>query len=1274
MPEPTNSLILIRNPFDRAAADRLEIPGAQPVGAIVAQFMPAGVAEICVAVNGQVIPAAEWGSTYLAPGDQMVAAPRLHGDDDGFLGLVLNLALMVVAPGIGNAIASALELGAIATIGSFTLTWGQVIGFGVGLIGSMVIGSLTASPKPTLPGASPQSYDASPSYSWEPITTQQPGGPIARAYGRTKLFGNIIAGYVDSDSGSGAVQTARLLIDLGVGPYSGLYDFRINGQPVGYYKGVSVVSRMGHLNQEIVPSFNDTRTTYTIGAKVVDGAPITRDTTGDDYDALEVVLAAPGGLWYANDAGGLDAISVDVRVEYSDDGGGSWQPATLGATSTTTTVAGYWAEGDWIQPEATSEWNIAGPTFRATSGVLGTDPAHQPTPAAQWINASTEITTTFQSAIRLHGATTKAIRKTVRIAGLTRGIRYKVRVTNLTPDRTTSRYGDDLYFQEIREVQHDDFIYPRTVLAGIDAVATDQISGGFQFSCMAQAAIVRVWNGAAWTSAWSENPAWIIWDILTQPVLDDSLAVVRYDGFDPSRLVLADFYAFAQWCDELVPDGAGGLEARAIWGGQWDTQTDMWSAALEVAATCRATLVQRGTRFTVVWDRARTQPAQVFSVANSANYRTVWMPLADRAAAIDVEFQNGAADYSRERITVVNPAIAEDTSRRASYALRGVTRASQAWREAWYALNRNQLLKRTGELRVSIDALACTVGDLIWVQDAATTWMEGGRATGGTTTTIDLDHAVTLAPATSYELRHRAADDTISTRPITSAPGTYTTIAFSGAITPAPAADDVWVIGEVGKSIDEMIVTNISRAGDQDATLTLIQYSAAVYSCDAAAAQVESAAGDLDRFGTISGFTAAASPRVVGDGKVVVDVRLEWDYDAREKTAAVQVFVIGPDGRQTAAGRTPSDSTVVTGLADGKSYTFLAAPENWTGVLAPRAKWARTVLSLGGKAGAPQDVQAFTAQPQGALVLFRWLRGPEADIAGYEIRYNPQGAADPLDWDSAAIITRTTRGTQVTTGVVPPGAWTFLIKAVDNSGNLSPDPASASCSIVASGLSVGGRYEPDWWETGTLTGLVMHGPTRDLIPTSTAIASAAGWSTFDEAVPAPVAACQYDTPEFDLGIAGALRAYCPISSYLLPGAAGIASPDAWLRAENAAAVEVLPWTLWDVGEQTMRFMQWRLSMSPADGVAGISAAQPAAEAAYRYDQDYNVAAPGGVATVVFGAPFFRAPSVQATPVDSGGAALTAVITAQTTTGFTAKFYNSAGALTATTFNWIARGV
>ena len=42
------------------------------------------------------------------------------------------------------------------------------------------------------------------------------------------------------------------------------------------------------------------------GAKVVAGSPVLRDTVGSDYNALEIMLICPNGLWYANDAGGLD--------------------------------------------------------------------------------------------------------------------------------------------------------------------------------------------------------------------------------------------------------------------------------------------------------------------------------------------------------------------------------------------------------------------------------------------------------------------------------------------------------------------------------------------------------------------------------------------------------------------------------------------------------------------------------------------------------------------------------------------------------------------------------------------------------------------------------------------------------------------------------------------------------------------------------------------------------------------------------------------------------
>ena len=355
-------LVVVRNPFDRRERDErlIAVPSAPTIEALIGEYLPAGTSdgtshgtshgtELVVSVNGQVVPRDAWASRTITAGDQMIAMPVLHGGGDGILGAVLSVALMVVAPGIGAAIASSMGLGAIATIGSFTLTWGAVIGVGVSMLGSALIGSLTAPDHPQLPSAAPlQSYDASPSYSWQPVTTQEPGGVVARAYGRVKLHGNIIAGYIQNTGDTGTKQVAHVLIDLGLGPYSALTDFKINDQALANYAGVTLVERRGELNQDVIAEFDDTRLSRQIGAKVVKDTPVTRATVGNEYDALEVVVTFPQGLYYANDSGGLSTHTVDYTIEVSANGGVTWYYAATRVNETTTlTSTGVWTWGGW---------------------------------------------------------------------------------------------------------------------------------------------------------------------------------------------------------------------------------------------------------------------------------------------------------------------------------------------------------------------------------------------------------------------------------------------------------------------------------------------------------------------------------------------------------------------------------------------------------------------------------------------------------------------------------------------------------------------------------------------------------------------------------------------------------------------------------------------------------------------------------------------------------------------------------------------------------------
>lgn len=97
--------------------------------------------------------------------------------------------------------------------------------------------------------------------------------------------------------------------------------------------------------------------------------------------------------------------------------------------------------------------------------------------------------------------------------------------------------------------------------------------------------------------------------------------------------------------------------------------------------------------------------------------------------------------------------------------------------------------------------------------------------------------------------------------------------------------------------------------------------------------------------------------------------------------------------------------------------------------------------------GAPGSVSSLTVT-EPSLVNFAWP-AVAGDIAGYEIRRNPGGT---YMWGGATVVVTGYQGTSFVTSI-PPGSYTFLICAVEKSGNYSQVPATADF-VVNGGPSV----------------------------------------------------------------------------------------------------------------------------------------------------------------------------------------------------------------------------
>ncbi|MDD5023147.1 MAG: host specificity factor TipJ family phage tail protein [Candidatus ainarchaeum sp.] len=447
----------------------------------------------------------------------------------------------------------------------------------------------------------------------------------------------------------------------------------------------------------------------------------------------------------------------------------------------------------------------------------------------RWIPLGTKYTTQEIYQYSLTGSSSQLLTRTFLLPNLPRG-KYDIRITRLAANTNNTRYGDQVQCSKITEVYYDDFRYPRMALVGIKSLATEEISGSLQFSCLVEGLLIRVYNSVTetWSVIYSNNPAWVCYDILTQPVFNDDLTVNRYDGYNPSYIDYLKFSEWADWCDTLV----AGEEKRITFNGVFDSQFDTWTAAWKVAETGRAALVWNGTTITVVVDKETTE-SQLFTIGNIGidSFKESFLSDDERAGEIEVDFINSERDYERDKYTLVSSEINKPNNK-STLQLMGITKTSEAWRAAKFKLLCNQYLTRTIEFNVDIDAIACTVGDVVRVGHSIPQWGFGGRVVSATSTTVTLDQEVTLEAAKNYEICIRLADDTIVEKSIALPAGSYSTLTIGGSFSTIPAQYDIFTFGEVNISYKPFRIVKMTKSGDQQVSIIAVEYDANIYTGD----------------------------------------------------------------------------------------------------------------------------------------------------------------------------------------------------------------------------------------------------------------------------------------------------------------------------------------------------------------------------------------------------------------------------------------------------------
>lgn len=642
--------------------------------------------------------------------------------------------------------------------------------------GALLIGSLMPGPKLD------KGVDVQPSYGWNPHNTQSQGIPIPRYYGKNKIFGNYIAVHTEPSSTNNTKELINAIMSLCSGPVKSIDSIQIHDQPVEAYDDVLIETRLGHINQTPISFFEETKAQFIINRLVThsDGA-VEYLLPDADFDVIEVGLTFDRGLFFANDKGGLSAHTVGIKIEIKEDDPES-SYSTLVARNLTAAK--------------TSPVHI---NYRSDGSYPGGNPVD-----------------------------------------VERGKKYKIRVTKTSDDRTSSRFGDRLKLQLVREVLNDGFSYPRTAMIGVKALATDQLSGSLVIDTIVEGAIINVFDGTNWSLEYSNNPAWVLWDIFTQPVIsgdggeESPYQIEEYEGIDPSRLDLPKFYELATFSDELVSDGDGGNEKRLTFNGGFEEHTTMWEAALTVCEVARCIPVWNGIKLSLAINKPGTV-VQAFSDGNiiKGSFKETFLPVDDRLSEIEISYVDSELNFERTVFSIFD----ENSPffyNKATVNMQGIDKSSRAWRAGMLRLLQNRYLYSTIEFQADIDAIACTIGDIIYVQSSVPKWGEGGRVVSATDDTVVLDRVLNLDAGTK-KVMVKTFDpvneqEQIDVRTVSSVVGKTITVTENWTVNPSKG--DVYAMGLENLIGKKYRVIGLQHHSEQKFTITALNYDEAIYGGD----------------------------------------------------------------------------------------------------------------------------------------------------------------------------------------------------------------------------------------------------------------------------------------------------------------------------------------------------------------------------------------------------------------------------------------------------------
>ena len=646
---------------------------------------------------------------------------------------------------------------------------------------------------------------------------------------------------VEQPDSAQSMARCRMLLALGEGEFAGGLDATrifLDGTPLGNpdgtmnFENVSWDFRPGTQTQTPIPGFPAVENETTVGVSLTKATPWTRALSNTQIDAVLVRIGIPGLQQQEND-GDIVGTTVQYHIDLAVDGGAY---STVMTKTVTEKLSSLY--------ELTHRINLP----KASTG-------------------------------------------------------WQIRVVRDTDDSTSQMLQNKTQVQAITEVIDARLRYPHTALlyVSFNAKSFNNIP---KISCMPKGRIIRIpsnydpiartysgtWDGTfKW--GWTNNPAWIWFDVLTEPRFGLGRRVT------PEMLDKWEIYRIAQRCDQKVPDGKGGsgTEPRFMFDVYIQSQADAWQVIKDIAAGFNGMTFWGNNMFNVVSDMpADTTKLQILTRASVVG-KPVYSSGSEknRFSSALINFSDPDNHYQDRTTAVMFPELVRQFKfKQTQITAIGCTRESEAQRRGGWAVYSNSL-DRIITLQTGLDGFVFVPGTVFAFADERLS----GRVYGGRITGYNAGlKAVTIDRGTSAvagdTLMIRTQGGTVESRVIQAVNGTQ--LILSTPFTAAPLPNAVFVIDAGQLRLQYFRVTNLKFDDEENTfTITGAEYNASKYDAVDNNARLDTPPISLIPTGLVNQPTniVVSSYDAVRQGQRVATLTASWDAPV-DKNGKPQADVI----------------------------------------------------------------------------------------------------------------------------------------------------------------------------------------------------------------------------------------------------------------------------------------------------------------------------------------------------------------------------------------------